>query len=502
MKMPEFNSSVCAQKSVIRCLESMIQGKIKSMIHMRAIIHFIFFTFSFLDIQAQVQKMKLLGHWRDSSIVGSAAYDNAFNEAWGLAVNGHEYAIIGSTAGTHFIDITDPTKPFERYRFPGAYNGDGVIHRDYDDYNCMLYAVCDEGNSSLQIIDFSNLPDTAFIVYDSREFMTRVHNIYLDIPKARLYTCAESGVAGFKALGLYDLSNPAKPKFVGHYNRFGDITASHIHDAFARNDTVYLNCGNDGFAIMDFSDASNPKAIYTAKPNEYPHSGYNHSGWLTPNGKTYVMADENHGLPLKVYDLSDIRNSKVVSVLHANKDTAVAIPHNPLVSCDYVYVSYYYDGLQVYNIKNPKEPKLEYFYPTSTLANNRNYKGSWGNYPYLPSGNIVIADMQNGLFVVEGIEKLCNSVYNCLKVSTHEKFRNDELHVYPNPAEENLMVLLPGSIQAENYAILTLTGHTIQTGILRSSKMEVPLNQLQAGMYILIIYTKQQFVFRQTFIKE
>lgn len=454
------------------------------------------------QVNAQVQKMKLLGHWRDSSIVGSAAYDNAFNEAWGIAVNGHEYAIIGSTAGTHFIDITDPSTPFERYRFPGAFNGEGVIHRDYDDYNCMLYAVCDEGNSSLQIIDFSNLPDTAFIVYDSREFMTRVHNIYLDIPKARLYTCAESGIAGFKALGLYDLSNPSKPKFVGHYNRFGDITASHVHDAFARNDTVYLNCGNDGFAIMDFSDASDPKAIFTAKPNEYPASGYNHSGWLTPDGKTYVMADENHGLPLKVYDLSDITNSKVVSLLYANKDSAVAIPHNPLVSCDYAYVSYYYDGLQVYNIKNPKEPKLEYYYPTSILPNNRNYKGSWGNYPYLPSGNIVVADMQNGLFVLEGIENLCNTVYNCLKVASKDERSLVNVLVYPNPADDYLNIQLPEGVYDGTYAIVDITGNTVSSGSLGGPKINLHIGQLKKGLYILMIQSRQQPIWRKVFIKD
>ncbi|MBK9107720.1 MAG: choice-of-anchor B family protein [Saprospiraceae bacterium] len=500
--MPGLFTRVNCQELGVKRSKSTNLSYLKFIIQKCLIFLFILFIALVANIHAQAQKMKLLGHWRDSSIVGSAAYDNAFNEAWGLAVNGHEYAIIGSTAGTHFIDITDPTKPFERYRFPGAFNGDGVIHRDYDDYNCMLYAVCDEGNSSLQIIDFSNLPDTAFVVYDSREFMTRVHNIYLDVPKARLYTCAESGVAGFKALGLYDLSDPAKPKFVGHYNRFGDITASHIHDAFARNDTVYLNCGNDGFAIMDFSDATDPKAIFTAKPNEYPHSGYNHSGWLTPDGKTYVMADENHGLPLKIYDLNDISNAQVVSLLYANKDTSVAIPHNPLVSCDYAYVSYYYDGLQVYNIIDPQEPKLEYYYPTSVLPNNRNYKGSWGNYPYLPSGNIVIADMQNGLFVVEGIEKLCNSVYNCLKVSTHDNLENKGLQVYPIPADENLKISLPESMVAETYAILSLTGLPIQTGTFTTTKMEVAIDRIMPGMYVFVIYTKQQVLFRQTFIKE
>ncbi len=436
-----------------------------------------------VHIHSQVQKLKLLGHWRDSNVVGSAAYDNAFNEAWGFWVNGHEYGVIGSTSGTHFIDVTDPTKPFERMLIPGAFNGPGVIHRDYDDYQCYLYAVCDEGNSSLQIIDFSQLPDTAYVVYDSREFMTRVHNIYLDIPKARLYTCAESGAAGFKALGIYDLSDPVKPKFIGHYNRFGDITASHVHDAYVINDTAYLNCGPDGLAIMDFSDAANPKALFTAKPNEYPFAGYNHSGWLTPDRKTYVMADENHGLPLKVFDVSNIENAKVESFLNANKDTAIAIPHNPLVSCDYAYVSYYYDGLQVYNIKDPKNPKLEYYYPTCQLPNLKNYKGSWGNYPYLPSGNLIVADMQNGMFILEGIEPLCNARYNCLTTQVKESGTHLKTQVNPNPAYEDLYVKTEASGE---YRIIDLQGQVKMSGILEAhSENRISVRSLQAGLYFI-----------------
>ena len=59
------------------------------------------------------EEANLLGTWSDPNLVGSAFYNNIYNEIWGLAVNGHEYAVLGSTAGTHFIDVTDPTQPFE-----------------------------------------------------------------------------------------------------------------------------------------------------------------------------------------------------------------------------------------------------------------------------------------------------------------------------------------------------------------------------------------------------
>ncbi|NRA51532.1 MAG: hypothetical protein HRU12_20600, partial [Phaeodactylibacter sp.] len=76
------------------------------------------------------EEANLLGTWKDPNLVGSSFYDNIYNEIWGLAVNGHEYAVIGSTAGTHFIDVTDPAQPFEAHFVAGAAQGPVVIHRD------------------------------------------------------------------------------------------------------------------------------------------------------------------------------------------------------------------------------------------------------------------------------------------------------------------------------------------------------------------------------------
>ena len=50
----------------------------------------------------------LLFHWDDEDLIGSFAYDNTYNEIWGVAQDDREYAIIGSTAGTHIFDVTNP----------------------------------------------------------------------------------------------------------------------------------------------------------------------------------------------------------------------------------------------------------------------------------------------------------------------------------------------------------------------------------------------------------
>ena len=109
--------------------------------------------------QAQ-QTATLLYNWQDTTLVGSWTYDNTYNECWGLVVNEREFAVIGSTAGTHFFDITDPANSTQVAFVAGGSTGGVVIHRDYHDFGGYLYMVCDEGSTStLQIVDISNLPN-------------------------------------------------------------------------------------------------------------------------------------------------------------------------------------------------------------------------------------------------------------------------------------------------------------------------------------------------------
>jgi hypothetical protein len=66
-------------------------------------------------------------------------------------------------------------------------------------------------------------------------------------------------------------------------------------------------------------------------------------------------------------------------------------------------VSYYHDGVQVYDISDPMNPVNIAYYDTYTQHTNYNgYQGCWGVYPFLPSGIILASDFENGLFVLDG----------------------------------------------------------------------------------------------------
>ncbi len=435
---------------------------------MKNIILIFLLAFSPILLYAQAQEATLLGTWDDPTLVGSAAFNNTYNDTWGIAVGGHEYAIIGSTAGTHFIDVTEPTMPFEAHFVAGQFAGAQVIHRDFHDYQGYLYAVSDQGTSSLQIIDLANLPAGVDVVYDSDTLFERTHNIFIDSTAARLYTFStKGGPQGHSPMRIYDLADPVNPTFIGEYSNFGSITPNSVHDGYVRDNIAFLNCG-DGLAVVDFADTDNPVTLSTM--TNYAQAGYNHSGWANKDCTHYYLADENHDLDIKTVDISDYSDVEVINTFDAEASSVSSIVHNLIVGCNYLYASYYYDGLQVYDISDVENPQRVLYYDTSSETDGFSYKGAWGVYPYLPSGNILVSDMQEGLFVFEGLGEHCDpneNVTSCRRTGTNTTQVKDKvsgLTIFPVPANNTLNLSLNANelLKKIQIRLTNLTGKVIR----------------------------------------
>ena len=454
------------------------------------------------SLLAQPTEAALLGNWDRPDLVGSSAYNNTYNDVWGIALDGREYAVVGSTAGTHFIDVTDPADSQEVAFVAGEAAGPSIIHRDYHNYDCYLYAVCDEGYSSMQIIDVSYLPDSVSVVYDSDETLRQAHNIFIDTAEAKLYAFAAFGGDQFSsALRIYDITDPVDPQYIEEYDQFGEIDAGHVHDGYVQNGLGYLNCGYDGFAMVDFSDPTAPITLGTM--TQYPFAGYNHSGWPSVDGQYYYLGDENHGYPMKVLDVSDPQDITAVGTLETGRpdNPQQTIPHNQIVACDYLYVSYYYDGLQVYDISDPAAPQRVSYYDTSDWPFDNNYRGAWGIYPYLPSGNVLVTDMQNGLFILEGPGDDCanreESIISCGLVNntSSPQLTTIAVTVSPQPASSYLRLQFPEEHTTENVKarLLDLNGravHRFEDSWIGQKQVEWNLPQLANGLYILELQGK------------
>lgn len=336
--------------------------------------------------------MDLLTQW-DNNAYPLTNYNTQYSGLWGYAQGGREYAILGSAGGANFIDVTVPGSPVLVSYQPGG--SPSSVWREYRTYSTYCYAISDQGaGSSLQIFDLSGLPATVTKVYDSQAFFARAHTLFIE--NGRLYVAgADVQNAGIL---IFDIAtNPASPALLASFN-----LGAYTHDVFVKRDTLYAFFGSQGAVYgFDFADLNNPS--YLSDIAIYPERGYAHQGWATEGLDYLYWADETANTGIKV---ADIRNPTQINVMNTFRSALLApahsnsTPHNMYVKDSMLYVAYYQDGLQVFDISNPVNPTRVAYYDTYSNADYAGLAGAWGAYPFLPSGNLLIADTHNGLFVV------------------------------------------------------------------------------------------------------
>lgn len=435
--------------------------------------------------------MSMYSRWHDANLVAEPNLNIKYNSVWGYKhpVNNREFAILGGTDGTYIIEVSDPVYPILRDYVPGRRNK--CIWREYKTYQNYLYAVSDDSQpNSLQIMDLSFLPDSVHVVHDSDSIFSRSHTIFIDGNK--LYGGSVTLANGtFYSMAVFDLSNPTQPQFLRGLNQ-DYPSIGHVHDMFVRNDTIYASCGYDGFHVYTFN-GSNFTEIGSL--TSYPDMGYNHSSWLTDDGKTMVFADEVPAdLAVKVIDVSDISDIQVTATFKSN---AGATAHNPYIKGNsHVIIAYYQDGVQIYNIENPANPiRTGYFdtYPQNTSGYlNPVYAGNWGAYPFLPSGIILASDMQNGLFILNG---------NAALVGEKEVSDNTvNVSIYPNPANNFIIVSTIG-IEEYHLQISDINGKIVVETSTAISHQSIDISNLSKGIYFVKVQSnKKSFV--QKLIKQ
>ena len=214
----------------------------------------------------------------------------------------------------------------------------------------------------------------------------------------------------------------SKPYFL---KKFDDV--GYVHDIYVKNNIGYLNAGDNGLFIVDFSNTLSPQIIGSL--TEYPDKGYNHSGWLDSSGNTYIFADENHGYEMKICDVSNPNEINVNTTFLSNVDSE-SIAHNLIIKDNYVYVSHYHDGLYIWDISDPSNPVVAGSFDTYLPEDHSSYRGAWGVYPLLPSGNILVSDMQAGLFVLSPLQNQ-NSNLNDIE---------NNILIFPNPFVDEINI--------------------------------------------------------------
>lgn len=315
----------------------------------------------------------------------------SYSGCWGyVAPDGREYAILTTATGTAIIDITDTSDIHEIVHITGPTS----LWREVRTHRDRLYVVTEAGGGT-QIIDLSQLPDTATLVKSftytaGPKNTSRAHTIEIFDGYMYLNGCANWGTTAERGAVIFSLADPDNPAFVGEYS------PNYFHDSYVRNDTLFGAAiySGGGIYIADISNKAVPVPIGKIS---YTGSG-THNVWLTKSGSHIISTDEigSTAKNLKFWDLSTLPTVPTTPVsTYAVNPTDIG--HNVFVRGDYAYAAWYTAGIAVANIANVSAPFTAGSYDTSTLPPG--YDGVWAVYPYFWSGKVIAGDMQNGLYV-------------------------------------------------------------------------------------------------------
>ncbi len=407
----------------------------------------------------------LLG-WLPLSTLDAAA--NSGSSCWGYtSPSGREYAIIGVSSGTAFVEITDPGRPVLVSLQPGP----SSLWRELKTTSQGYAYVVSEGGSGIQVFNLSEID--AGIVTHVTDVTTggcteATHTISVNEATGFLYRNGGSSTpcTGGKPQGLviYSLADPANPSFVAHWN------TRYVHDSqvvvwnrpgtFFGKELAFCatnNGSSGGSPAVTILDVTDKAAITVVRAVSYPQSGYAHQGWLSEDQRYFYLDDEldetsfGTNTTTRIFDVSNPSGAFLLGTFSAG---TTSIDHNLFVKGNLLFEANYTSGLRLFDITIPTAPvQIAWFdtYPDSDAAT---FNSLWGNYPFFPSGTVIGSDLEKGLFVwYIGIPKLTFDFPNGLPelVAPNGDEFLFEVH------EQNLGDLEPGSVE---FHVDTGTGFT------------------------------------------
>ena len=311
-------------------------------------------------------------------MVGFLDFGQNTSDITGFYQDGREFSVVGLQNAAAFVDITDPSNPFEIGRISGGTS----IWRDLKYWNRHVY-IGTEAADGVKVVSVDD-PDNPTLVSTISDFGNS-HNIHIDVD-GYLYVVGASTYD----IWIYDLAYPAFPQLVGTWN------GEYLHDIEVYNNKLYGAAIYSGlFYILDVSDKTNPVTLTSYDTG----GGYisTHDCAVSEDEQYLFTGDENTGGHVKVWDISDYNNINLVAEYITDPNHSA---HNLYVrpGTNLLIISYYADGTRILDISNPINPIEVAYYDTSDIEGL--YVGNWGTYAYLPSGYIISSDIETGMYVL------------------------------------------------------------------------------------------------------
>ncbi|WP_034268310.1 choice-of-anchor B family protein [Haloechinothrix halophila] len=340
------------------------------------------------------------------------------NDMWGWTdpATGTDYAIVGGTEGTVFVDLKNPRKAEVVGMLPAhVLDEHRPYWRDIKVHDNHAFIVSEQRPHGMQVFDLTRLRDESGTFTEDAHYdgFGNAHNVAINEDTGYAYAIGTSTCDG--GLHMVDINDPTNPTGAGCYADDG-----YIHDTqcvtYSGPDADYqgrelcfnsnADRGGDGHfvSITDVTDKDNPTRVARVP---YSDAGYSHQGWLTPDQKYFLHGDEldevfhGNNTRTRIWDMRDLDDPKHIGTF--DNDTT-SIDHNIYTKNQRAYASNYTSGLRVYSTKDVASGELEEkaFFDVYPENDNASFEGgTWSNYPYFERDIVGVSTMDRGLFILK-----------------------------------------------------------------------------------------------------
>ena len=354
------------------------------------------------------------------------------NDVWGWTdpETRREYAIVGKTTGTAFVDITDARAPKYLGSLPSSQRLAVLdtpvpvqkIWRDMKVYKDHAFIVAEEPAHGMQVFDLTRLrgvtepkewdEDTLYQraptvpgAVPNPEAMGNSHNIAINEESGFAYVIGTDTCSG--GPHMIDIREPKRPKFAGcvaedGYTHDNQCVNYRGPDQRFAGREICFNSNEDSLTIVDVTDKDNPVQL---SREGYDGSAYTHQGWLTKDGRHFLVNDEldeqENGKPTttRIFDVSKLDRPGLAGSYVAKVNS---IDHNLYTKGDEVFEANYRSGLRILDASKAAEGTLteKGFFDVYPEDDDAEFNGAWSNYPYYESGVVAVSGIEQGLFVV------------------------------------------------------------------------------------------------------
>jgi choice-of-anchor B domain-containing protein len=334
------------------------------------------------------------------------------NDLWGWTdpLTGKEYAIVGRSSGTSFVDLSNPEQPIYLGNLP-THSIDSVW-RGVKVYANHAFIVSEAENHGMQVFDLTRLrgvgsPPVTFTEDAYYNGFLRAHTLAINEATGFAYAAGSRDTCG-GGLHMVDIRNPRQPVFAGCVNQDGythetQCVTYHGPDTSYEGREICFSANEDTLTIVDVTNKNQPPVQLSR--TTYVGVQYAHQGWLTEDHKHFLLDDEldeqKSGVNSTTY-IWNVADLNAPSVIGVYRGQSTAIDHNLYIRGNRAYQSNYRSGLRILDITNIGAASLSElaFFDIYPVDDAPLFNGAWSNYPFFQSGIVIVGGIEQGLFVL------------------------------------------------------------------------------------------------------